>query len=70
MNNEQCKDILGRLQCNATSSIELWRSDPRKAFLRHLEFIQCLCTGIDASLDKLRKGMEEQGLFSDASEAQ
>jgi hypothetical protein len=51
-------------------SIELWKHNPRKAFNQHLEFLQCMCDGVSASLERLRKGIEEQGLFSDSREEQ
>lgn len=51
-------------------SIELWKHNPRKAFNQHLEFLQCMCDGVSASLERLRKGIEEQGLFSDSGEEQ
>lgn len=57
-------------QSNSKDSIELWKRNPRKAFNHHLGFMQRMCAGIEASLDKLRKGMEEQGLFSDNKQDQ
>lgn len=52
--------ILAKLrERNSVNITELWKHNSRKTFDQHLEMLQCICDGLDASFAKLCKGLQK-----------